>query len=370
MPDISVLHILPSFGIGGSQRRVAALVDGLGVEFSHTIVALDGDVTAAKFIANSDRVKFLPFSLAASSGLNVGNLFRLRQLFRSARPDISISYNWGAIEATIANRIFKCCPQLHCEDGFTEHAEPRRRAWARRFAIGPDCKLISPSCALAEVAGNYWHIPKGRIAYVPNGIETGKFEAARRAIIHDQNSSGDEVVIGTVARLSPEKNISRLLRIFKSVSRQMKARLIIVGGGPDEENLRGMVNGMGLADQIVFTGPLEDVASALATFDIFALTSDTEQMPFSILEAMASGLPIVATDVGDLRDMLPPENADWLVGADDEVLFEEKVMRLCRSAEIRSSVGEINLQYVKNAFGQAGMVDCYRRLLLNSDGTN
>ena len=119
-------------------------------------------------------------------------------------------------------------------------------------------------------------------------------------------------VIGTVAALREEKDLGRLIRAFAITSSQTPARLVIVGDGPERAGLEQLVARLDVGDRVSFTGHRDDTPSLYSGFDLFALTSDTEQMPMSVIEAMASGLPVVSTDVGDVRAMLAPENAGFI----------------------------------------------------------
>jgi glycosyltransferase involved in cell wall biosynthesis len=117
--------------------------------------------------------------------------------------------------------------------------------------------------------------------------------------------------------MRPEKQIARLLRAFALLSRNLNARLVVVGDGPEKPHLKLLTRQLGLCGRVQFTWQVADPAALYRTFDIFALTSDTEQMPYTVLEAMASGCAIAATDVGDVKRLVAEENAPLVVGRDD-----------------------------------------------------
>ena len=127
-------------------------------------------------------------------------------------------------------------------------------------------------------------------------------------------------MIGTVAALRPEKNLARLLRAFRLVADVMPARLVIAGDGPERPGLEQLTRDLGLSGLVRFTGHLDDPAALYRTLDIFALSSDTEQMPLSVIEAMASGLPVAATAVGDVAAMLAAENQAFVTPLEDAAL--------------------------------------------------
>ena len=167
-------------------------------------------------------------------------------------------------------------------------------------------------------------------------------------------AAGAEPVIGTVAALRPEKNLPRLLRAFRLVADVMPARLVIAGDGPERPGLERLTSELGLSGHVCFTGYLDDPAALYRSLDVFALSSDTEQMPLSVIEAMASALPVAATDVGDVAAMLAPENQAF-VTAVDETELAGAIMALARDATLRARVGAANRTKAEAEFDQAGM---------------
>ena len=130
------------------------------------------------------------------------------------------------------------------------------------------------------------------------------------------------MVIGTVAALRAEKNIARLIRALARLPAAAPARLVIVGDGPERAALEALAVAEGVGGRVEFAGHCADPAPLYAGFDIFALSSDTEQMPLSVLEAMASGLPVAATDVGDVAAMLDAANRPYVVAREDGALAD------------------------------------------------
>jgi glycosyltransferase involved in cell wall biosynthesis len=170
-------------------------------------------------------------------------------------------------------------------------------------------------------------------------------------------------VVGTVAALREEKNVARLIRAFALVVRGagMDARLTVVGDGAERAALSALAADLGVADHVTFTGHRDDTPPLYAGFDVFALTSDTEQMPLSIIEAMASGLPVVATDVGDVRTMLAPENAAY-VGSRDDATIADLLTRLLAEPADRARIGAANRAKAARDFDQAVMFGAWHGL--------
>src|SRR5262249_33719656 len=144
----------------------------------------------------------------------------------------------------------------------------------------------------------------------------------------------------TVAALRAEKNVARLLRAVAAVP---GCRLVIVGDGPERPALAALAAGLGIADRVSFAGHQAETPDFYARFDLFALSSDTEQMPLSVIEAMASGLPVAATDVGDVRQMLTAENAPFVTALDDSALAAA-IGALAADGALRRRLGAANVQ--------------------------
>ncbi|MDR3536848.1 MAG: glycosyltransferase, partial [Acetobacteraceae bacterium] len=142
-------------------------------------------------------------------------------------------------------------------------------------------------------------------------------------------------------------------------------RLVIVGDGPERAALEAQVASLGLVGQVTFTGHREDTPALYAGFDLFALSSDTEQMPLSVLEAMASGLPVAATDVGDVAAMLAAENAGFVVPLAEDALAGA-LAALIDDPELRRRLGTANRTKAAREFDQATMAQRWRALW---DGT-
>jgi glycosyltransferase involved in cell wall biosynthesis len=274
------------------------------------------------------------------------NAWRYRRLLKEWKPDVLVTCNWGAIEFALAN-IAPVTRHLHVVDGFgpeEQAAQLQRRVLLRRIALRRT-PVVVPSRNLFRIASEIWKLPPKIMRYVPNGVDLVRFatDGARRGV--------GELVIGTVAALRPEKNISRLLRAFAMLPR---GRLVIVGDGPERPALEALAGSLGLVDRVEFTGHHENVAAFYGQFDIFALSSDTEQMPLSVIEAMASGLPVVSTAVGDVRLMVAPENADFIVPL-DEAALGGALAALSADREARLRLGQANLAHAQYNFGQAAM---------------
>jgi glycosyltransferase involved in cell wall biosynthesis len=339
-----VLHVFPTFGVGGAQVRFAAIANHFGPAFRHIVVSLDGDLACRERLRADLDVKFP--SVAATKNAMLANAWRFRRLLRDWRPDVLVTCNWGAVEFALANML-PVTRHMHVVDGFGPEERARqipRRVLVRRLALGRT-PVVLPSRNLVRIVSEVWKLPAKVIRYVPNGVDLARFAT------DGVGRNSGEPVIGTVAALRPEKNIARLLRAFAALP---AGRLVIVGDGAERAGLEALAGVLGVADRVRFAGQHQDTAPFYAQFDIFALSSDTEQMPLSVIEAMASGLAVVATSVGDVALMVSEPNARFVVPPDDAAL-SAALGALIGDAEARGAIGAANLTKAQRDFDQAAM---------------
>lgn len=311
-----LLHAFSTFQLGGPQARFVQLANALGPAYEHHIVAMDNRFDAGDRLG--PQVRWQPVPMAIKKGGLLANRSACRQQLQRLKPDLLLSYNWGAIEWAAAN-LPRLVPQVHVEDGFgPEEANTQlpRRVWTRRALLGLGrVPLVVASRRLERLAVQAWRLPAKRVLFVANGVEVS--ETTRQP--NELPSLADGVLrIGTVAGLRPEKNIARLIRAFASLRQKHSARLIVVGGGAELPALESLAGQLGVRSHIEFTGYLREPSGRLREMDIFALSSDTEQLPIALLEALSVGMPVVATRVGDVGDILSDVSPQTLCVPDDE----------------------------------------------------
>ena len=363
----TLLHVFPSFAKGGAQTRTVDLANTLLADKKHIILSLDRDFGAAEGLHGHVRHALLSVGCKRSSRPELSNLKLFRRLMTERRPSALLTYNWGAIEAALANRIAPICPHVHFEDGFgSDEASGRqlpRRVWTRRLALsGRKSTIVVPSKTLLGVARSIWRFRATRLRYIPNGIDCSRFDDVDRSDAVPLRKNAGEILIGALGALRPEKNIQRLLRLFAKLETDLPLRLIIVGDGPERETLEALAGKLGIADRTQFTGDVTAPERILTQLDVFALTSDTEQMPYCLIEAMAAGLPVVATDVGDVGSMLPDANQPFIAPPKAEALLRAQLQRLVERPELRVTIGDLNRRHAKESFDRRAMLERYQRL--------
>ena len=350
-----LLHIFHSFGCGGAQTRFIHLANHFAAKLRHVVIAMNGDYSAMSALQPDTSVaRYGPRLLKGSS---IWQLPKRRGALAAVKPDCLVTHNWGTVDWALAWFGHRS-RHIHFEDGFgpdEARALKLRRNLARRVLLRRS-QVVVPSETLRRIALERWKISQSSLHYIPNGIDCARF--ARPQLLRPSSA---EPVVGTVAALRAEKNQARLLRALAIVRRQRSVQLVIVGDGPQRSNLQSLADSLGLRDAVSFKGHISDPAPLYGSFDLFALTSDTEQMPYTVLEAMATGLPIVSTDVGDVRSMVSAENASLIVERDENKIATA-ILKVISSQELAIRAGNANSVRARQRYDQSAMFAAFAKL--------
>jgi len=364
VPQPHFLHIFASFGQGGVPLRIATILNDLGPLYRHTVVALDGNFDTRQRIDPAVPIAYL--DAAVRKGSSVQAFTAILKTLRRLRPDLLLTYNWGAIEWAAVNRLMRIAPHIHLESGFgPEEANTQlpRRVIARRLALARTHKIIVPSENLMHIATEIWRMDRRRVVLVPNGVDCALYAAAPDpALVPGIAAAAGAVIVGTVAPLRPEKNLARLVRTFAAVGPQRNAWLVIVGDGVERRGLESLAAQLGIAGHVLFPGHVDRPERVYGLMDVFAMSSDTEQMPNSLIQAMAGGRAVVATDVGDVRSIVAAENRPFVVAAHDEEGYGAALARMIDDAALRAVLGAANQRRANEVYPQSRMFAAYRAL--------
>lgn len=362
-----LLHVFSTFAPGGPQVRTARLLPELPRDWRHAILALDGCTDARTLLAPALAVEILAAPPRAGTPRTT---LALARLLRARRPDLLLTYNFGALDALLAARLVGLRAVVHHEDGFRPDevaAFKRRREWARRLVLGGTRAVIVPSRRLEELAHERWKLAPARVRRIPNGIDCADFPGrdgnpARRA---ELGIPADAVVVGSVGHLRPEKNPVRLIEALGALAASGPAvHALILGDGPERARVEDAARALGLSARVHLVGHRPAPQADYRAMDVFALSSDTEQMPVALLEAMASALPVASTDVGDVRRMLPPQQARFVVPLSDApaAALGRALGELALDATLRRTLGAANRAHVEREYSFTGMVAAYREV--------
>ncbi|GEN99353.1 glycosyl transferase family 1 [Novosphingobium sediminis] len=362
---LHLLHLHSTFDAGGKERRSTSLINRFGKAVDHSIVSAQPGALGARAQIDAGLSVHFPFGFPSLQGR-----FGVRRLQTLARAmqgfDLILTYNWGAMDAAMAHAMFGptlgLAPLIHHEDGFNADEAKKlktSRNWYRRVALARASALIVPSRQLERVALDVWHQPAGRVHRIGNGIPVKDYEPAKAKRVRPDAlprvvKRPGEKWLGTLAGLRPVKALPRLVRAFRSLPDDWQ--LVIVGEGPEREAIMAEAMKLEIGHRVHLPGFVAKPADATALFDLFALSSDSEQFPLSVVEAMASGLAVASPAVGDVADIVAAENAPFITPPGDEAALGAALLQLASDEALRRRIGAANQLRAREEFDEAVMV--------------
>ena len=342
--------------------RFVQIANHFGPIYRHLVVAMDGKTSAFERLVPGLDATLIEIENRRGQGMH--NVRRFIRVLSELRPDVLVTSNWGTIEWAVANRFARIPRHIHMEDGFGPDEAARqltRRIMARRLLLRRAMTVV-PSLTLFAIARDVWRLPEKKILHIPNGVDCARFcIPADPELLAKFGITRDKPVIGAVSPLRPEKNLGRLVEAFAIVRRTRVTQLVLVGDGPQQAELQARAVELGISNDVVFTGFCSTPEKLLPAFSVAVISSDTEQMPLSVLEAMAAGRPIAATDVGDVRQMVAPENHPFVVEK-SPIKLADAILHLLEDERRREAIGAANARRAREAFDQSRMFAAYRDL--------
>ncbi|MGN6376378.1 MAG: glycosyltransferase [Sphingomonas sp.] len=362
---VNILHIHSTFAPGGKELRAVRLMNAFGDAARHTIVsAMPDQLGAREAIAPGIKYEIAQDPPPLTGRPSVSRYDEISRMM--SRFDLVLTYNWGAMDAVMAGRAFakRVPPIVHHEDGFNadeaDKLKPQRSMY-RRVALSAAKALVVPSETLEEIALTNWKQPRERVQRIPNGVAVERYaKPPRPDAIPGFTRGTEELVIGTLAGLREVKNLPMLVRAVAGVP--VKTRLVIVGEGPERARIEATAQAMDMADKVHLPGFLPDPWRYLGLFDVFALSSTSEQFPISVIEAMAAALPVSSPNVGDVSRMLSMANYPFITPKVDEVELRDSLTLFARDADKRKTVGEANRTRARADYDEKAMIARYAQL--------
>lgn len=357
----SVIHLLPTLEMGGMERMVVAL----SRELAHrgwtvgVICTREERELAAGLRADGVAVSVIPVSGGASW---LGPRALIEE-FRRQRPDVVHCHSGFWLRGVVAARRAGIVARVH-----TAHGLHQQEPWwgpAEKFLSGLLTGAVAcVSAPLLDYFSSVCRVPMARLHVVPNGIDIDRFGAASRGQLrHRLGIAADAIILGTVARLASVKNLGLAFGpLARLVGAGHDAHFVIAGDGAARDDLVVAAAAAGVGDRVHFLGMIDDPTTVLPELDIFLITSHSEGTSLSLLEAMATGLPCVATAVGGNPVVLCDGAVGKLVPDNDAAALAKTIFDLIAHPEERHRLGVAAQRRAKERYSLTAMVDAYEAL--------
>ena len=354
--------MIPGFQTGGTENIVVRLVEHFQDRVDHLVLTpgCDGPLRG-RF---SKEIPVIALAEPGKSGR--WNAVRMAKVFGEFRPDIVHGRNWSCIDAIIGARLAGVPVVIQGEHGRIAGDPTGQNAFRRRVR-----RLLSPlvdqfvavSSDLARWLVEEVRLPRRKVLHIPNGVDTTRFSA-------DDHHAGRKAIgvpdgwtaLGSVGRLDPVKDHASLLRAFAAVKNDYKALLYLVGDGPSRSAIEQQVRALGLETQVRLLGERKDIPLVFKGLDLFFLPSVGEGMSNSILEAMATGLAVVATRVGGNPELVQDDVTGTLVEPGAPSALAAAMRRYLDDPELIARHGGAGRARVEAEFSLARMLSAYEGL--------
>ena len=357
-----VVHVIYRLAIGGMENGLVNLINNMPENrYRHAIIC----ITEYTDFSERIRVPIDIYALHKKPGNDISSHIRLWRLLRKLRPDIVHTRNLGALEYTLTSKLSGVKVTVHGEHGrdMLDIDGSSRKYNLLRMAFRPFVsKYIAVSHDLERWLEEVVHVNKDNIYQIYNGVDIDKFSQSKA--LDTRNNVYESINIGTVGRLQEEKDqatlvcaFSKLLEICPEMKNRL--RLMIVGDGPLRGKLEGLTRKYGIEDMTCFTGARDDIPSILSSMDIFVLPSLGEGISNTILEAMACGLPVIATAVGGNLELVEDGVTGYLIPPANTREMANALNIYISSPELIKRHGSAGRNKVVSGFSINNMVDHY-----------
>ena len=366
----TICQLLHSLTVGGAEVLAERLARQLGGEFRVVFACLD-DLGELGRSLRSDG--FPVHVLHRRPGLDLGCVRRLSRLLRQERVDVIHAHQYTPFFYATAARLLRArLPVMFTEHGRHQPDYPRRKRMIyNRAVLRQADRVIGVGETVRQALIANEGIAPARTSVIYNGIDLAAFDARtvdRASVRREIGVGPDDFVIAQVARLDYLKDHATAVRTIARVAEQNRqARLVIVGEGPLRGEIEQQIARACGTEIVRMLGLRRDVGRILAAADAFLLTSVSEGIPLTVIEAMAAGLPVVSTAVGGVPEVIVDGETGLLAPAGDDQDLAQALLILSADGGLRTRMGEAGRRRAHDVFSEekmhAGYRECYNEML-------
>jgi sugar transferase (PEP-CTERM/EpsH1 system associated) len=368
-PPALVAHVIYRLAVGGLENGVVNLINGLPAsEFRHVVITLAG---FSDFRDRITRPDVTVLSLDKRPGKDPRAYVRLYRALRRLRPRVVHTRNLGTVDLQWVAALARVPVRIHGEHGWDAgdlHGTSPQNLRIRRFCRPAVHHYVAMSKDLQRWLRQQVGVQRSCISQVYNGVDVSRFVAGRAPLADAPWAADpDPIVIGTVGRLERTKNQGLLIDAFVRLmvlvpERAQRLRLLVAGDGPDLAALRERAHALAIGSRVWFTGMRSDVPAVMRSLDVFVLPSLNEGISNTLLEAMASERPVVATAVGGNPELIEDGVTGFLVQRHDPDELARRIAAYVANPQLAESHGRAGRERVVTRFGLPRMLEDYRAL--------
>jgi glycosyltransferase involved in cell wall biosynthesis len=365
-PQSTIFQVLHALNVGGAEVLAVRLARQLQDRYRFVFACLDELGTLGKEL----RAEGFPVHvLERRAGLDWRCVLRLAKLMRQEGANVVHAHQYTPFfYAAIARMLYRRVPVL-----FTEHGrhQPDYRRWKRVlanrcFLLRRHDRVVGVGEAVRRALIENEGLPPQRVELIYNGIDLAAFRNTgqeRLCIRQEIGVAADDLVMMQVARLDYLKDHATALRMLSRLAPQCPhARLVIVGEGPEQGKIDALIQELHLQPFVRLLGLRNDVPRLLAAADLLLLSSTSEGIPLTVIEGMAASLPVVATKVGGLPEVVEDGGTGWLAPSGDAAGLAERVLRLSADPGLRMQMGRRGRERAETLFSEQQMHARYDRV--------
>lgn len=353
-----IIYVHSSLPVGGAEvlrKTVACEMQRRGLNFRVCLISGGGEI-AEELARSGVQVDVLGCSNSIYNPLTTQ---RLAAYLRQHRPAIVQSSQFNSNYHTRIAARLAGIPVVICEEhGLYTWKHAHHRWLDRKLANWCD-RIIAVSGAVKDYNVREVGIPDEMIEVLPNCLDTNHsaFKKKRKESRSEFGFTADEFIVGHVGILRKEKAHNVLLQAFARFRKQRTAKLLLVGDGPLKGEIMEQVDSLGLAGQVVFAGSRPDVPDLLKAMDLFVFPSRNEALGIALLEAMYSGLPVIAAKTGGIPEIVMDGETGLLIESEDVTGFTEAMLLLAGKPEFCRTLGKNAQRYVTDTHSPQAYVD-------------
>jgi sugar transferase (PEP-CTERM/EpsH1 system associated) len=371
-PRPLIAHVVFRFDYGGLENGVVNVINGLPADaFRHAIVALS---EVSDFRKRVRRADVSVHALDKRPGKDPGAYLRLFKLLRSLRPAVVHTRNIGTIEGALLGRLAGVPSRIHGEHGWDVYDPDgtNRKYRALRRMMNPAIhRFVTVSRELETWLATTVGIPAEKVTRICNGVDTDRFtppQTRARSVLPADRFPSDSVVVGSVTRFSAIKDPLNLVRSFIEARRQpggAALRLAMAGDGALKADAERLLQESGEEHNAWLPGSRDDVPQLLREFDLFVLGSQREGISNTVLEAMATGVPVIASATGGNLELVKDGVSGRLVPYGDRVALTRALLDYANDATLRAQHGRAARERAEREYSLRRMLADYESLYRN-----